>query len=148
MVRPGTQLKIVVCAFALASLPLFTSCGVDDTPDPCPNDPPRQTNTGPYGPQPPVELTGSFFLTLANNPAAAHVTEIDILPDNSYLAKFSDNTTETGPYIYVPNGDTATLILTTDSASTTTIFTLTYTCITTGSYVTDAGDRGTFTLVP
>jgi hypothetical protein len=138
------ELKLLVCALALASLALFTGCGGDDNN----NNNNNGNNNGGGGTNAPTTLAAnSVITTTANDTTGVTLTEVDIGANNTYTAKFSDNTTETGTYVYTPSGNNATLVLTPDNNTATTTANLVFTSPTDGTYTSEAGN-GTFTLTP
>src|ERR1044071_6972539 len=111
------ELKLLVCAMALASLALFTGCGGGD-----------DNNSGtpaPTGTNAPASLASGSTVTLTPSDAAAHT--VSIVDGSTYNAAFNDGTSEDGTYTYTPSGDNATLVLTRSNGSGVSTINLTFT---------------------
>ena len=133
------ELKLLVCAMALASLALFTGCGGDDNNNNNGGTPP------PTGTNAPAALKSGSTITLTPSDAAAHT--VNIVDASNYNAVFNDGTTEDGTYTYTPSGDNATLVLTPSNGSGVTTINLTFTSPNTdGTYTSDTVGSGTFNI--
>ena len=131
------ELKLLVCAMALASLALFTGCGGDDDNNNGGNPPPTGTNA------PPALASGST-ITLTPSDAAAHT--VSIVDGSTYNAAFNDGTSEDGTYTYTPSGDNATLVLTPSNGSGVSTINLAFTSSADGTYTSDTVGSGTFNV--
>lgn len=131
------QLKLLVCAMALASIAIFTGCGSDDD-----NNNGGGGNPPPTGTNAPASLSSSR--TVFNDGTGDNT--VDIAADNTYTATFSDGKTETGTATYSASGDTGTLVLTPSDGSANSNITMTFdSSASAGAYTSDTIGAGNFT---
>jgi len=134
------ELKLLVCAMALASLALFTGCGGSD-------DDNNGNNNQPTGTNAPGTLASGSTITLTPSDAAPHTVTIN--DPTTYSATFNDGSTENGTYTYTPSGNNATLVLTPDGTGGNTgvsTINLTFNSNTDGTYTSDTVGSGTFAV--
>jgi hypothetical protein len=129
------ELKLLVCAMALASLALFTGCGGDDNGD---------GSNQPTGTNAPASLASSSIVLTPSDGAGDHTVVTDA--GDGYSATFNDGATEAGTFAYTPSGDNATLVLTPNDGSANSNINLTFTSTTAGTYTSDTVGSGTFTV--
>src|SRR4051812_30763110 len=135
------ELKLLVCAMALASLALFTGCGGSD-------DNNNGNNNQPTGTNAPATLASGSTVTLTPSDSTVPHT-VTINDASSYSATFADNTTENGTYTYTPSGNNATLVLTPDGTGGNTgvsTINLTFNSNADGTYTSDTVGSGTFAI--
>lgn len=130
------ELKLLVCAMALASLALFTGCGGDDNGD---------GNNQPTGTNAPASVANSTITLSPSDGTGPHSVTTDAA--DGYNATFDNGaTSESGTYTYTASGNNATAVLTPNDGSSASTINLTFTSPTEGTYTSDLEGSGTFTL--